>query len=324
MKYPLVFVLLAVLMQACTNEQQKSPVPQPERQQSQPAPAQSVPTFDGKKAFECLKAQTNFGPRNPGSTGHQKCLDYLQRELQQYADAVNLQLFTHAGYDGETLKLTNIIGSFNLHSTTRILLIAHWDTRPRADQEKDPKKRNQPILGANDGASGVAICLEIARRLRSAPPAIGIDILFVDGEDYGKEGDTQNYLLGARYFSEHLPKGFSPAFGILLDMVGDKQLEIQKERYSMKYAPDVVDLIWSTAAELGVEQFSSFIQNPVTDDHIPLNEAGIKTIDLIDFNYPDASNRFWHTTEDTPDKCSPESLEAVGKVILDVIYTYKP
>ncbi len=322
MKYSLLLVLLAVFIQACTKEQQKNPVPQPDRQRTQPATA--VPTFDGKKAFEYLKAQTNFGPRNPGSTGHQKCLDYLQRELQQYADAVNLQPFTQPGYDGVTLKLTNIIASFNLQSTTRILLIAHWDTRPRADQEKDPKKRNQPILGANDGASGVAIYLEIARHLRSAPPAIGIDILFVDGEDYGKESDTPNYLLGARYFAEHLPKGFSPAFGILLDMVGDKQLEIRKEQYSMKYAPDIVDLVWSTAAALGVEQFSSFAQNAVTDDHIPLNEAGIKTIDLIDFDYPDASNRFWHTSEDTPDKCSPESLEAVGKVILHVIYTYNP
>ena len=322
MKYPLFFVVLAILTQSCTKEQQKSPVPQPELKQSQPASA--VPTFDGKRAFEYLKAQTDLGPRNPGSTGHQKCLDYLQKELQKYADAVNAQPFTLAGYDGETLKLTNLIASFNLQSTTRILLIAHWDTRPRADQEKDPKKRNQPILGANDAASGVAIYLEIARQLRSAPPPIGVDILFVDGEDYGREGDTPKYLLGARYFAEHLPKGFSPAFGILLDMVGDKQLEIRKEQYSMKYAPDVVELVWSTAAELGIEQFSSFAQNAVIDDHIPLNEAGIKTIDLIDFNYPDESNRFWHTTEDTPDKCSPESLEAVGRVILKVIYTYKP
>jgi len=302
----------------------------PETQSSQISPQrhqqeivqQSVPTFDSQRAFEYLKAQTNFGPRDPGSAGHQKCVLYLQTELQQYADALNLQPFTEQGYDGETLKLTNVIASFNLQATTRIFLMAHWDTRPRAEQDSDPKKHKQPILGANDGASGVAVLLELARNLKAHPPAVGIDILLDDGEDYGKEGDNKHYLLGAKYFVQHLPQGFSPAFGILLDMVGDKELEIRKEQYSLKYAPEIVNLVWSTATELGIEQFSNLTQNWVTDDHLPLNEAGIKTIDLIDFDYPDESNRFWHTTQDTPDKCSPESLGAVGSVLLHVIYNY--
>ena len=319
MRHILFTTFLALLLQACSREQPKPSVTKP---QDRPVVQRNVPVFDGNKAYQYLKAQTDFGPRNPGSTGHQRCLDYLQTELRHYADAVSLQPFMQSGYSNETLKLTNIIASFNLQATTRILLMAHWDTRPRADQEKNPQKRSQPILGANDAASGVAVLLEIARQLKTGPPSVGVDILLTDGEDYGKEGDTKNYLLGSRYFAQHLPQAFSPVFGILLDMVGDKQLELQKEQFSMKYAPDVVDLVWSTAKEMGIQQFSFLTQNAVTDDHLPLNEAGIKTIDLIDFNYPDESNRYWHTTQDTPDKCSPESLEAVGRVLLHVIYNY--
>ena len=320
MKKLLLFVLCSLLL-SCTREQPKPSVTT-QAMKPQQVIESSIPAFDGKKAYEYLKAQTNFGPRSPNSAGHQKCLEYLQHELQQYADAVNLQPFVETGYNGETLNFNNIIASFNLQATTRILLIAHWDTRPRADQDKDKKKRNQPILGANDGASGVAVLLEIARHLKSNPPTVGIDMLLVDGEDYGKEGDTKNYLLGARYFAKNLPQGFAPAFGILLDMVGDKELELRKEKYSLKYAPDIVELVWSTAHELNVTQFSWETQDWATDDHLPLNEAGIKTIDLIDFNYPDKTNRYWHTTEDTPDKCSPESLEAVGIVLIQVIYKY--
>lgn len=285
-----------------------------------PEPAQSsahiqTPTFDSQKAFAYLTAQTDFGPRVTGTPAHQRCLQYLQNELQKTADAVTLQPFTHIGYNGETLNMTNIFASFNAQAKQRILLIAHWDSRPQADQDPDPKKRDLPILGANDGASGVAILLEIARHLKEIPPSVGVDMLFVDGEDYGKEGDTENYLLGARYFTQNLPPGFNPMFGILLDMVGDKDLEIPKEPNSIQYAPDIVNLVWETAKDLGVFQFTDRTQRPVIDDHLPFNEAGIKTIDLIDFDYPP-----WHTTEDTPDKCSPESLQAVGKVLLHVIF----
>jgi hypothetical protein len=304
-------------LSGCTKEQPKT---QTDTTATQVKKRIETPEFDGKTAFNYLTAQTDFGPRNPGSPGHQQCLTYLQMEMQKFADAVNTQHFTLNGYDGEVLNLTNVISSFNLQATKRVLLIAHWDTRPRADNEKDPKKQNTPILGANDAASGVAVFLEMARRFKAVPPPIGVDILFVDGEDYGKEGDTEKYLLGAKYFADHMPQGFSPAFGILLDMIGDKTLEIKKEQYSMKYAPDVVSLVWGTAHELGVAQFSDDVQPAVIDDHLPFNEAGIKTIDLIDFNYPDSSNRYWHTSEDTPDKCSAESLEAVGKVLMQVIY----
>ena len=315
MKFLLFALSLTVLLAGCSKEN-APPRQVPQIQEAKGA----VPTFDGKKAFEYLKAQTDFGPRTAGSSAHQNCLNYMESEMKKTADAVNLQTFQVKGYGGENLNLTNVISSFNMSATTRVLLIAHWDSRPRADQESDPKKQNQPILGANDGASGVAVLMEIARHLHSNPPAAGVDMLFDDGEDYGKEGDNNNYLLGTRYFAKNLPNGFHPAYGILLDMVGDKQLELLREPNSIRNAPDIVDLVWSTAKDLGMYQFTDEVQRPVLDDHLPLIEVGIKTIDLIDFNYPDASNRYWHTTQDTPDKCSPESLEAVGTVLLHVIY----
>ncbi len=312
-------VLALMLVWGCTREQQQ-PQPVPAQSSEKSTAAIDVPVFDGKEAFKFLTAQTDFGPRAIGLPAHDKCLKYLEGEMRKYADTVSLQPFTHRGYEGQPLSMTNVFASFNPKATTRILLLAHWDSRPRADQDPDIKKRNTPILGANDGASGVAVLLEIAKHLKQRPPAIGVDMLLDDGEDYGKEGDNANYLLGVKYFAKHLPPDFHPAFGILLDMVGDKELEIMREPYSIHFAPDVVDMVWATARQLGVYQFSDQTQNAVMDDHLPLNEVNVKTIDLIDFNYPDDSNRYWHTTEDTPDKCSPESLEAVGKVLMYIIY----
>ncbi len=280
----------------------------------------AIPSFNAERAFGYLKAQVDFGPRTAGSAGHRACLEYLRMHMERFADTVILQPFSLRGYDGQELRFTNIISSFNRKATTRILLLAHWDTRPRADQDPVSAKREDPIPGANDGASGVAVLMEIAQHLKAQHPAVGVDILFDDAEDYGKEGDTQNYLLGTKHYAKNLPPGPRPAFGILLDMVGDRDLELQREPYSMRYAPDIVELVWSAAKELGVYQFTDNIQRAVLDDHLPLNEAGVKTIDLIDFNYPDAGNRYWHTTNDTPDKCSPESLGAVGKVLLYVTY----
>ena len=321
MKRTILALLMIGFLDGCSKE---SPKTTPEKFATSRNFTIDVPVFDGKNAFSFLTAQTDFGPRNPGSPGHQQCLTYLQFEMQKYADAVDLQRFTVGGYEGEVLNLTNVISSFNLPATKRILFIAHWDTRPRSDNEKDPKKRNQPILGANDAASGVAVFMEMSRLFKQSPPPVGVDIIFVDGEDYGKEGDVSKYLLGAKYFADNLPNGFAPIFAVLLDMVGDKNLELKREKYSMKYAPDIVDLVWGTARELNVPQFSDLEQDWVMDDHLPFNERGIKAIDLIDFNYPDASNRYWHTTEDTPDKCSAESLEAVGNVLMHVLYRQTP
>jgi len=151
-----------------------------------------------------------------------------------------------------------------------------------------------------------------------------VDIALFDGEDYGKEGDTQNYLLGSRYFAKTREPSYVPRFGVLLDMVGDANLELTKEQNSVDLAPDVVSLVWNTARNLGVTQFIDAPGPTMTDDHLPLNEAGIKTIDLIDFAYPDESNRYWHSHQDTPEHCSPASLAAVGTVLTHVVYAQRP
>ncbi|HTR81546.1 MAG TPA: M28 family peptidase [Bacteroidota bacterium] len=275
-----------------------------------------VPDFDGEASYAYLTAQTDFGPRNPNSVGHEKCREYLYSELQKYADRVLQQDFDYSGYGGEVLKLTNIFGSFNTSATRRILLLAHWDTRPRADQDENPANRNKPILGADDGASGVAVLLELARLMKHTPPPIGVDILFVDGEDYGKEHDLDRYFLGSRHFMSVRDTSYKPIFGVLLDMVGDRDLQIPMEQNSMTYAPKAVDLIWSTAEKIGVTQFVNVPGEEISDDHLAFNQGGIPTVDIIDFQYP-----YWHTLQDTPDKCSGESLQAIGSVLANVIYS---
>jgi len=284
---------------------------------------QPVPTFKGKDAFAYLVKQTDFGPRNPNSKGHEACLGFLEETLRRSADRVRLQHFTHRGY-GEEMWLTNVIASFRPELQDRILLCAHWDTRPRADRDENMMRRNQPILGANDGASGVAVLLHLADLMKASPPPVGVDVVLFDGEDYGREGDLANYLLGSRFFVAQKPSDYRPRFGILLDMVGDRFLELPKEGNSIRLAPDIVELVWNKARELGIEQFSSKVGIEIFDDHLPLNRAGIKTIDIIDFNYPDETNRFWHTHNDVPQNCSPESLEAVGTVLTHVVYTRRP
>jgi glutaminyl-peptide cyclotransferase len=284
----------------------------------------TIPAFSGTRAYAQLTKQTSFGPRNPNSAGHRACLQYLISTLQGFADRVELQEFMHDGYGGEKLRLTNLIAAFKPQVSTRILLCAHWDTRPRAEHDTNKSRRNEPILGANDGASGVAVLLEIAGFLKSNPPMVGVDVVLFDGEDYGMEGDRESYLLGSKYFAEHKQADYVPKFGILLDMVGDKELEIPKEQNSVRFAPDVVQLIWSTSRDLGITQFVDQAGEEVLDDHWPLNSAGIKTVDLIDFDYPDRTNRFWHTHKDIPENCSAESLEAVGTVVTQIVYTQTP
>jgi hypothetical protein len=315
--------IFSLLFISCNNKQQDSNNSQlATRNLEQKPQTISLPAFDSQKSFQYLTAQCNFGPRNPGSIGAKKCLQYLSDELSKFADTVILQPFTHVGYKNEVFQMSNIFGRFQPSNPNRILLIAHWDTRPRAERDEDSTKRTQPILGANDGASGVAVLLEIARHLKETKPQIGVDILFVDGEDYGEEGDLSRYLLGSKYFAKNFRFEHEPQFGILLDMIGDAELEIRKEKASQHFANDVVELVWNTANELGVTQFSELEGPSLIDDHIPFNEAGIKCIDLIDFNFPNETINYWHTTHDTPEHCSSESLEAVGKVLLTIIYRY--
>ena len=277
-------------------------------------------TFDEHNAYDYLKKQCEFGPRNPNSTGHKTCMNFLINEMKKFTKDVNIQKFSHFDQKKQkTLHLSNIIGTFSSanRNTPRIILCAHWDTRPMADRDKDEKNRNKPILGANDGASGVAALLEISRIMSNNPPPVTIDIVFFDGEDYGnfeEDGNLEQYFLGSRYFSKNLPfKNYKCA--ILLDMIGDKNLQIQREGFSNQYFPNLVDDIWNRASKLGISQFNNRVNGNIWDDHYILIKAGIPAIDIIDFDY-----KYWHTIEDTPDKCSPQSLKAVGDVIIDYIY----
>ncbi len=282
----------------------------------QPVAAQE---FSADSAWVFLERQVAFGPRNPGSDGHRACKQFLVKTLQRFTPHVQEQQFMH--YDAVNRKsflLTNVIARFQPDNPDRILLCAHWDTRPRADRERDPAKRQQPILGANDGASGVAVLLEIARLLAISPVPIGVDIVLFDGEDYGREGHLEEYFLGSRYFARN-NRSFYPRYAILVDMVGDANLQLPMEGYSYQKVPEVVNRVWQLGAQLGYGEFQNTIGYYVNDDHVILNEHGIPTINIIDFFYPDESHRYWHTLEDTPDKCSPRSLKVVGDVLWQLL-----
>jgi hypothetical protein len=283
------------------------------------------PKFNADRAWKYLTDQTDFGPRNPNSTAHTNCLQYYKETLQMYASSVILQNWVDEGYN-EKLHLTNVLASFNPELTTRILLCAHWDSRPRAERDPDPKKRHLPILGANDGASGVAVLLELATLMKENPPNIGIDIIFLDGEDYGREGDLSKYFLGSRYFAKNKPAGYYPVYGVLLDLVGDKNLQLPKEGFSaLRYNPMLVNHIWNIGRSLGYTQFDYNISSAIEDDHVILNEAGISCINIIDAalvggDRNNEDRNYWHTHNDTPDRCSKESLKVVGDVLLELIY----
>jgi Zn-dependent M28 family amino/carboxypeptidase len=202
----------------------------------------------------------------------------------------------------------NIIGEQNwANATTRVMLLAHWDSRPTADQDPDPANQNQPIPGADDGASGVAVLLELARALKASPAKVGIMYVLVDGEDLGPGLDEM--FLGARALAKQLPSPKAD-YGILLDMIGNRGVVVPKEPNSEKYAPSLVDALYKFAEKVGLKDtFPDRMGPEIEDDHLSLNEAGLPTIDLIDF-YGYAP--YWHTLADTPDKCSPDSLQKVG------------
>lgn len=278
----------------------------------------SGPPFDGEAAHALVAQQVAFGPRVPGSEGHARQLAWMEEYLRERADTLIVQPFSHMTSSGEWLELTNLFARFRPDATDRILLLAHWDTRPTADNDPDPARRDEPILGANDGASGTAVLLQLADVLSSHSPPIGVDILLVDGEDYGPT--SADMYLGSTYFAANLPPGYRPLYGVLLDMVGDRDPVFPIEAYSRQYAPEVVERVWRVAEELGYGRI--FRRTPglaIEDDHIPLNRAGIRTIDIIDFDYG-PGNRHWHTHQDVLENTGPTGLEAVGTVLTTLIF----
>jgi Zn-dependent M28 family amino/carboxypeptidase len=275
--------------------------------------------FDSAQAMRWVEYQVAAGPRVPGTPGHRAIAEWLERELKARADSVEVQAFTHVAVTGDTLLLRNIIARFRPSDPNRVLYVTHWDTRPIAESDPDPAKRSQPIPGANDGASGTALLLAVADALKKSPPAVGVDLLFVDGEDYGAfDSAGADVLIGSRYFAAHLPAGYRPLFGVLWDMVGGRNQQIYQEGYSLERAPEVVERVWSAAEELHLGgMFRPINGGYITDDHVPLLRAGIRAIDVIGFeNY-----KAWHhTTQDTPDKMSAATLADVGRLALSLLH----
>jgi hypothetical protein len=273
--------------------------------------------FDGQQAFGYIERQLEFGYRIPGTDGHRRMAAWLDSMARARADTVILQRWTHVTEAGDSLDLQNVIARFNPQAEQRILLLAHWDTRPRADGPRSTDS-SVAVTGANDGASGVAVLLGVADVLKRAPPppSLGVDLLFTDGEDYGDFVETPNdVLIGARHYAANQPPGAKPLYAVLFDLVADKDLQIYQEGNSVTGAPEVVNLVWDLARDLGYERI--FVDTPrhvLTDDHLELQKAGIRAIDVVDFDYP-----AHHTPFDTIDKVSAQSLQIVGDVAVGLV-----
>ncbi|MBA3890268.1 MAG: M28 family peptidase [Gemmatimonadaceae bacterium] len=290
--------------------------------------------FDGVQALAYIEAQLAFGPRVPGTPGHVRTGDWITAQMRERADTVIEQRWTHTTTDGVALPMRNILARYNPDAPQRVLYVAHWDTRPRADSDRNLGNQQLPIPGANDGGSGVALLIALGDQLKALPPTVGVDLLFVDGEDYGDFNDPElrDVLIGARHFAANLPSpGYRPMFGVVWDMIGDANLELLQEGYSLQAAPEVVARVWDTAAQLGYGKY--FVKQPgtaITDDHLPLINAGLRVIDVIDICYaapqrgcppnaPAAGTNYHHTMQDTIDKVSAASLKIVGDVALKLI-----
>tara|TARA_Y100000590_G_C15744951_1_gene1021626 strand:+ start:1081 stop:1995 length:915 start_codon:yes stop_codon:yes gene_type:complete len=278
---------------------------------------QNAPYFDSDMAYNFLIDQCKIGTRYPGSIEHVKTKDYIVNYLEDRVDSliIDKHLITHPYLD-KKIELFNILGKFNPEIENRIMLLAHWDTREIADKDPNVENVNMPILGANDGASGIAVLMVLADMLNDYPlDNIGIDLLFVDGEDMGRSGDIEHFSIGTKLFSKSINHN-NIKFAICLDMVADKDAEFKIERFSFMQAEKQVREIWALANELGYSEFTYNMQHPIYDDHRALFvETGIPSLDIIDFDYP-----YWHTLEDTPDKCSARTLGIVGNVVSEYIY----
>ncbi len=277
--------------------------------------------FDSTRAYRYLNEQCAFGPRNTGTDAHAQAIRYFTTHFKSLGIPLQTQEFVHTDMQsGAPVPLTNLIATVKGKDAKRapILFCAHWDSRPRADQESNAALRDRPILGANDGASGVAVLLELANLLSRKPPAQTVFLVLFDGEDYGREGNIDEYFLGARYFAEHLPvKEFD--YALLLDMIGDTDLHLPIEQNSAARNPALVKSIWDRATALGLSAFTKTPGPSVLDDHMPLLAKGIRAVDIIDFDYP-----AWHTLGDTPDKCSAYSLGMTGRLVASLAYRSLP
>lgn len=328
----------ALLLVSCGGNEKPGPTPaatptpaEPAKEaEPEPLKEANVPAFAGDSAMAYVQAQVDFGPRVPNTEEHAACGDWLIAELERHGLTTLVQAAEVEAYTGDVLNIRNIMGRYQPENPNRIVLMAHWDTRPYAD--RDDSRKGKPILGANDGGSGVGVLLELARAVNAAEekPTIGFDIVFFDAEDYGQPSVSMvaqqgnSWCLGSQYWSRNLPAtDYRPQYGILLDMVGAADAVFPKEGGSMQYAAPVVNKVWATAERLGHnEYFVSTTTNSITDDHIYVNIlAKIPTIDIVHY---DPSTRdfgnFHHRHTDNMEIIAKEPMQAVGEVLLDVLY----
>jgi hypothetical protein len=320
------FVLLLVISQitAC-NKMAK--------QTKAEAKVNVIPGFSSDSAYKYIKKQVDFGARVPNTIAHDKCAQYLSTELKRFGAEVVEQNANLRAFDGTVLKSMNIIGSYNPKAEIRIALFSHWDSRPWADNDPDPKNRKKPVMAANDGASGVGVLLEMARLMHKNQPTVGVDIVFLDSEDYGQpesaggQNSEDSWCLGTQYWAQnpHV-QGYRARFGILLDMVGGTQATFYREQASDYYAGSVVGEVWSQAKSLGFGQY--FVDEKggaITDDHIYVNKLiGIPCIDIIQYD-PNTGGfaKYWHTVNDTMENVDKSTLFAVGTTLMHVVYNEK-
>lgn len=320
----LAYLLVLMLMVGCGTSGKPASAESQSHKQSL-----DVVTFSQDSCMKHLKAQVDFGPRVPGSAAHKHAAAYLENALKGYGATVTVQTSSTVTSRGNKIPVYNIFGQYNADCKTRILLLAHWDTRPWADEDPNPDNHSKPIDGANDGASGVAVLLEIARLVNLCPPEnVGVDILFVDAEDSGDEGDDESWCLGTRLWVKQMPYSGDnrPQYAILLDMVGGRDARFHREFISDYYARSVVDRVWSMANVSGYSsRFINETGNAITDDHLPLIRAGIPTVDIIENKnqYTGSFNPTWHTLQDNVANIDPQTLRVVGQVVANCIYNHK-
>lgn len=266
-----------------------------------------------------VRRQVAFGPRVPGTLGHANQLTWMLDRLRSMAPVLVADTFAHVTTAGDSLTLVNVRLRFRPEASRRILLLTHWDTRPWSDQATDPALQDIPVPGANDGGSGTAVLLHLAEILSKTPPPLGVDLLFVDGEDYGP--GIEDMLLGARHYASSLDDDDRPLYGVLLDMVGDTDVSFPVEGISARFANVIVQKVWRAAERLGYREFFPTRVGPdLTDDHVPLIEAGLPTVNIVDFTYG-PGNSYWHTPSDVAEHVSAATLGMVGEVVTELIYS---
>ncbi|MEM7660294.1 MAG: M28 family peptidase [Bacteroidota bacterium] len=289
--------------------------------QSPTLPEIKVPAAVGDSAYAFVVKQVEFGPRVPNTEPHTACADWMVQKLASYGAEVQVQKATLQAFDGSPVNARNIIARFEPKKPKRVLLSAHWDTRPIADQ--DTVRRDEPIPGANDGGSGVAVLLEMARVMQAHRPNVGIDIIFWDAEDNGRSEVPNSYCLGTQHWARNPhTANYRPIYGINLDMVGAPNAYFPQEATSLKYAPEVLKDVWQTARRLGHDRyFKTHRSAAITDDHLYVNEiARIPMINIIDQPNGEGFFEHWHTHQDDLDAVSPRTLHAVAETLLEVVY----